>query len=846
MSSSRRKAVVSHAFSRRSRKLTLPIPRPRAHLPPPRRSGDHEAYAELRARDDWSEKVRNLESLDYEVIDNRPFRRTGRHTARVAKWAVTLVIGAAVGALAFLVEHSVTVTTRARLAIAQRVLDANADDPLRGVLAASLVAAASAVLLAVPAALLALRVAPAAAGAGVALVMASLDGVHVPHLLSLSTVLVKVLGTILSVSSGLPVGPEGPLVHIGAGVASLFTRQQRVCVGDRVVFSTHGRKCLDAFRNDEDARDFLSAGVAAGLAAAFGAPIGGVLFSLEEASTHWSRDTTWRSLLCSTLAVFVLSLTRALAPANGALAGKTSPALLSVADPGLIRLGDDDAGARRDADFYAWELVAFALLAGAAGAVGAGLTRAAARLAPFRPVTNRGRIAETALVAGACAAIAVVASAAFGRCVPTTNVDAAAAPRMTCPDGQHNDVAAFLLGLRDDVISAILSVDGTHDDFAADDGNGDANDTAGSSTRPFATSSLFVALAATLATMPFACDLALPAGLFMPTILWGALLGSLFGAGARRVAAFLAAGDATASARVSPGAYAVVGATAALAGVFRSSISLVVIMVEGTGRVGYLVPLLVGVAVAVRVGDAIDGASFYEEQLRARGVPYLRHGDAGAPVRASEMAAGVIAADLVRGPPVCLAPKETVARVESALRDTAHNGFPVVIPDDDDVDDGGEADSGRRSGRLVGVVLRSQLMVLLARRAFVGRIGSSDDDAESVVDVESESALEAFYDDLDTDMRTFHHRKDFDDRTIACSGEAVVRLGLTDDERAMRLDIASFMKIAPLAVQAECSAWRALGYFRAAGLRHLPVVDVDNRVVGMLTRADLAPNEGMD
>lgn len=38
---------------------------------PNARSGDGEAYAALRRRKDWNEKLRNLESLDYEVIDNR-------------------------------------------------------------------------------------------------------------------------------------------------------------------------------------------------------------------------------------------------------------------------------------------------------------------------------------------------------------------------------------------------------------------------------------------------------------------------------------------------------------------------------------------------------------------------------------------------------------------------------------------------------------------------------------------------------------------------------------------------------------------------------------------------------
>jgi chloride channel 7 len=60
----------------------------------------------------------------------------------------------------------------------------------------------------------------------VTLVMAYLNGNHVPNLLRLRTLVAKFVGTICSVASGLPMGPEGPMVHMGACVASVITYAQ--------------------------------------------------------------------------------------------------------------------------------------------------------------------------------------------------------------------------------------------------------------------------------------------------------------------------------------------------------------------------------------------------------------------------------------------------------------------------------------------------------------------------------------------------------------------------------------------------------------------------------------------
>lgn len=128
-----------------------------------------------------------------------------------------------------------------------------------------------------------------AAGSGIPEIKTILSGFVIPHFLDLKVLIIKAIGAVFAVATGMCLGKEGPFVHIATCVAylvgMLFPK-----------YNENGRKM----------RELLSAGCSAGLSVAFGAPIGGVLFSLEEISTYFPRKVLWRAFLCSLFAAMVL------------------------------------------------------------------------------------------------------------------------------------------------------------------------------------------------------------------------------------------------------------------------------------------------------------------------------------------------------------------------------------------------------------------------------------------------------------------------------------------------------------------------------------------------------------
>ena len=69
-------------------------------------------------------------------------------------------------------------------------------------------------------------------------------------------------------------------------------------------------KSFEFFHNDARKREFVSAGIACGMSAAFGAPIGATLFGFElsQPNTFWEIQSTWKTFIACSISVIIYSL----------------------------------------------------------------------------------------------------------------------------------------------------------------------------------------------------------------------------------------------------------------------------------------------------------------------------------------------------------------------------------------------------------------------------------------------------------------------------------------------------------------------------------------------------------
>ncbi|NXE20374.1 CLCB protein, partial [Ardeotis kori] len=141
---------------------------------------------------------------------------------------------------------------------------------------------------------------PAGSPSGLPEIIGYLNGTSIQHLFNIKTFLGTFVSCVLAVASGLFCGPEGPMVHLGALLGCGLGQLQPDALGvDLPIFR---------FRNSADKRSFITAGTGAGIASVFRAPIGGLLFTLEEVSSFWDIRLAWQTSFCCLMATFTTDL----------------------------------------------------------------------------------------------------------------------------------------------------------------------------------------------------------------------------------------------------------------------------------------------------------------------------------------------------------------------------------------------------------------------------------------------------------------------------------------------------------------------------------------------------------
>ncbi|KRZ39477.1 Chloride channel protein [Trichinella pseudospiralis] len=200
-------------------------------------------------------------------------------------WIILIVLGASVAVLSFAVDVAVSALNKARLHLYTTAAETN----IFAGIASWVLPIVGMVILSM---IISQRISPYAAG--ISEIKTILRGVVLKEYLTLKTLISKLIGLTVVLPSGLPIGKEGPFVHIGGIVATLWCKLFALISHDD--------------KNQNYYVEMVAAGCAVGVTCTFGSPIGGVLFSIEVTSVHFALRNYWRGFFSAVFSAIVFQL----------------------------------------------------------------------------------------------------------------------------------------------------------------------------------------------------------------------------------------------------------------------------------------------------------------------------------------------------------------------------------------------------------------------------------------------------------------------------------------------------------------------------------------------------------
>lgn len=706
----------------------------------------------------------------------------------IARWLYTALIGMTTGFLGFVINMAVGYFGKLKYALTDSmILDGDFGKAYGIHLAMSLGFAAFSTTLVN-------YIEPVAAGSGIPEVKGYLNGSNYLRLLSLKALLVKFIGVMFSVSSGLVIGKEGPLIHIGSALGANYATLPGI---NKLEYF---RKQLWPlrFRNDRDKRDFVSVGAAAGVAAAFGSPTGGICFALEEASSFWQLSLTWRTYFCTCLSTSVIWLF-------------TAMVLNENSYEGFIKYGSPG---NKIPHFQFWQLPWIGIPAILGGLVGALFCELNKRLTHWRldHVIGRKRrqIAQVLIVVFLTVTLTFFMPKIYDDCrekVPNyvcngyqnkyycgsdrlrTPTEIAGATATNCVyecedysfyhqyDCNHNTQFSSTGTLSnvpwDDVIHALF-----HNEAA------------------FSKASLFIYVIIIFFLANITYGIAVPSGLFVPCILMGAGIGRIQGEIMR---------DLYPYSDIHPGIWALFGAAGMLSGVTRITITITVILYETTNAWSCILPIMAIVIISKSIADVFN-ISLYDMHVEIKCIPFV---EPAPPLSIS----GLLANEVMSTPLKTIHVIPTVHEVITLLRSCKHNGFPVI-------DD---------NNKLRGMTIRNHLITILKFYNV-----KNQKTKEEILAADASQDVDEVWSSL-LPEESFAVSLQSKNQPLTETIEAL----MTTCDAESAIDLRPYMNRAPLFISEHAPILRAYGLVRGMGMRHIAVCNEASEPVGMITRKEL-------